>query len=392
MRKRQSIFKIKESEPKVLRQRIIDTLERFPLLKHIYDEEFIQFLIRKRFHLENRLLWFLASKEPTAIAMLEKLEERLKTLADVDGVEKFRSKLRQYDRVSLSSAFLEIDFASHYKKKYPIEIEPSIPGTKKGPDLKVESEYGPIFFEIKNILTEEDKKLRKFERLVMDKIGIIKERYVFSVHIRGSPDLNLVELLRKYVRRKFRELSKRGVDKAKLKFPEDNPIVEIDIHGRPNKLDHGYLASFSWFGGRSYSRNIRKKIKSKVRQLPKGEMNVVVIEYLGELIDFRDDFITAVMGDEVISLNMATGEMTPKRGSDRIFRPDCYTRISAVCGYKKTFENGKWSNHKFILHNPFAEKKIPAEFFDEPNIRQFIPDENKSTDEYIEFKIIGKDI
>lgn len=95
-----NIFELKEMEEDELLELALQTITSFPVLKEIYDEDFLRDLVRRRHHFDNYLLWLLVSKQPFTYSTWQIIANCLKSLKDSDGSSHFKAKLRsRTDRV-----------------------------------------------------------------------------------------------------------------------------------------------------------------------------------------------------------------------------------------------------------------------------------------------------
>jgi hypothetical protein len=122
---------------KSLSNLVQNTLKKFPILKNLYDETFLDNLLNKRFYYDNFLLWLLASEEPYAHETLADISRNLEILKDSDGITHFKKKLRSHSEPILKSYLTELEFAAYYREKgCEVELEPKIPESDKAQSLK----------------------------------------------------------------------------------------------------------------------------------------------------------------------------------------------------------------------------------------------------------------
>ena len=179
------------------------------------------------------------------------------------------------------------------------------------------------------------------------------------------------------MRKIFAELDK----KEKIDFPltlffpnQTNSLAEVKIWKRPNKLKYGYLAGVTSgaFGIPRGGINFRRKISKKVSQLPKNTSNVMVIE-LGHVYYDEEDLIDSLFGDECFVVNKEDFSARAVRGREKLFDAKKNTRLSAVLYYKKKFGESGFKVWKSVFHNPFASNPITPVFFEDNNVKQFVP-------------------
>ena len=354
------------------------SLKEYPILKSIYSDQFVKELVRMQFNPNNYLLWLLASRSEFASKQLEEMANALESLKEINVITKFQGKLTHTNRMIFESYLSELEFASYYKQKgYQIEVEPYIEGTLKGPDLKVKAENTEIFFEIENIFIQELMNIDRVDSEISTRLAVVEDPFVYFIY-RFDMEMTQrdVETLVVFVKRSLRELR----DKNDVRFPiilqfpdEKQRKAEIHIVGRPNKLKHGYLGGISWIhSGFPSSSNIRRKISKKISQLPNKAANVLVIQ-LGHLFYDEEDILDALFGDLKLRINLKDNSSKPIRGKERIFTPTKNTRLSAVIYYEKKFQNHNFNYRKVVFHNPYAKIPIGAKFFQDYNVKQFVP-------------------
>jgi len=334
-----SIFDLKEMDYEELRSKIQITLSTFPILKSLYEKDFLDDLVEKRFHYHNHLLWLLVSGHPFAIVTWETISKYLNLLKDSDALSHFSEKLRHLSERVFQSYVTELEMAGYYREKgYKIELEPPISRSGKNPDFKAEWNEHRVFFEVKNLFIDELIRMDDVDSQVHGRFGKIDSRFVFGFSYRPlALQMKHLKPLQTFVEERFAELEKREEISLPLSFffpDKKDPIVEVKVWGRPRKLDHGYLAGtvVGAFGLPGGSKNIRRKISKKISQLPKEEANVIVVE-LGHSFYDELDIQDALFGDEGIRVNLKDFSTRVVRGSDRIFDSRKNTRLSAVIYY-----------------------------------------------------------
>lgn len=379
-----SIFDLKEMEYEQLLSKIETTLSTFPTLKALYDRSFLANLVKKRFHYDNYLLWMLVSRHPFATLTWEAVNKHLKLLKDADAISHFREKLRHKGKRVFQSYLTELEMAGYYKERgYKIELEPPIPESEKNPDFKAEKDDFRVFFEVGNIFMDELIQMNNLDAQIHGRFGKIKEHFVFGISYQPSVlQMRHLKPLQAFIKKKFAELDRN----KEISFPltiffpdEKKPFVEVQVWGRPKKLEHGYLATLGLktaFGLSHGGKNIRRKISKKISQLPKGEANIIIVE-LGHLFYNEIDVVNALFGDEQFRVNKKDFSTQMVRGRDRIFDARKNTRLSAVIYYKKKFQNQDFLIHKSVFHNPYATKPIHPDFFADKDVKQLAPIEEK---------------
>jgi len=354
------------------------SLKQYPILKDIYSDQFVEELVRRQFNPNNYLLWLLASRNEFANKQLEEMANALESLQELGAITKFKGKLIHTNKMILESYLSELEFASYYKQKgYQVELEPSIEGTLRGPDLKVKTENVVIFFEIENIFIQELINIDRIDSEISFRLAVTEEPFVYIINrFETKMTQKDVETLVGFVKDNLRKLgNKDNVEfPITLQFPDEKQRkAEIQIVGRPNKLKHGYLGGISWsYFGFPSSQNIRRKISKKISQLPKKAANVLVIQ-LGHLLYDEEDVLDALFGDLKLRINLKDSSSEPMREKEKIFTYNKNTRLSAVIYYEKRFQNSSFDYRKVVFHNPYAKVPIDPNFFKDHNVKQFVP-------------------
>jgi hypothetical protein len=369
-----NIFELKEMEEDELLELANQTIASFPVLKEIYDEDFLKDLAQRRHHFDNYLLWLLVSKQSFTYSTWQTVANCLKSLEDSNSISHFKVKLRSMTDRVFRSYQTELEYAAYYKAKgYDIKLEPEIPNTGKIPEFKIQSPEVRVFFEVKSIFWEEIIEEEKLETQIQGAIGKINLPYVFN--IRHTPGLSIehVSGLKKLLIGRLGGLGDTQDFPLVLYYPsETTALAKITVLGKPNKLSHGYLGGIS---GRVKmgpgAEEVRRKISKKVSQLPKNEANVMVIERGSWLLD-EIDIDYALFGDEKLRV-YSNGHTEPIRAPNGILKPTKNTRLSAVIFSQKNWERQNFNRRKFVFHNPFAEKPLDEQFFADKDVQQFIP-------------------
>lgn len=379
-----SIFDLEEMDDEELLSKIDTTLSTFPILKEIYDEDFLVDLVGKRFHYDNHLLWMLVCNHPQVTLIWETVSKYLHLLKDSDAISHFREKLRHRGERVFHSYLTELEMAGYYKEKgYEIELEPEILSSKKNPDFKVELDDFRVYFEIRNLFMDELMQMENLDVQIHGMFTRIDERFVFSIFYKPLRlQIKHLKRLQMFIKKSLAEANKT----QNLHFPftlffpdKKNTLAEVEVWGRPKKFDHGYLAGLgTTFGIPQGSKNVRRKISKKISQLPKGEANVVVVEP-GHLFYDVDYVVDALLGDVYISVNLKDHSTHAVRKGDRIFDAKKNTRLSAVIYYEKKFQNQKFFARKTVFHNPFAAKPIGPDFFEDEGVKQLVPIEEETS-------------
>jgi hypothetical protein len=369
-----NIFDLKKIDGKFLLGLIHQTVEEFPILKQIYTEEFLQEIVKDRYHFNNYLLWLLSSKEPYTKATWNEISKSLLLLVDSNGLVHFKHKLRSNPQLFFQSYQTELDYAAYYKGKgYLVELEPTI-SSGKNPEFKIESDGFRTYFEVKNIFWDEMQEMTALETQIQGALGKITEPYSFSIFYDPKLSINNISDLRRFVISSVRSFGKGERFPKQLFFMSNGrTLAKVVIYGKTNKLNYGYLAGLQRRQAFEVPSPeiIRKKIGKKATQLPENEANVIVIE-LGFFGIDEDIIIDTLYGDE---LHYIDGDlMKSGRRKNGLFQPQQSTRISAVIlSHKKFDDDSSFLRSKAVFHNPFANKGLNSSFFEDDQVKQLLP-------------------
>ena len=248
------------------------------------------------------------------------------------------------------------------------------------PDFKVITSNYDIFFEAKHLSDEEIKSLNDFDNQLAGALGRVKEKLVFSVNRGTDISVRDIPKLKKFVLQKLHENKNLESFPVSYYFPnEEEHKAELVIHGKPNKLQFGYLGMIGSARAFEISNKdkILDKIASKVSQLPKDGHNVVVVQR-SHLFTDEEDIFDALFGAEALKIS-SNGRAEPIRKGDRVFSNNKNTRISAVIYFERQWVDERFVKQKRIFHNPYANNPIPIEFFKDTNVKQFAITNKTST-------------
>ena len=343
-------------DQKVIYSQIKATLEKYPLLKEIFDEKAIDGIVNDRFRLHRTLIWCLVNDAEYVHDFWKHIVKWLSLLREDNGIEKFKSKL--IDPKEFENSILEVEFAGRYKEKgYEVELEPRVLEKKISTDFKLSTDP-PIYFECKNISLEF---LLQRERLrgELDRI-FHRFKNAFEINIDFEKDLKETQL-RLLKRRVIQETNNISPDKLPHKFDfcvGESKVAEIEI-AKKSIYRFGYLGMVSHPAGFLFEREfeqIRRKVREGLRHLPAAFPGVLILESRHPAIS---DFLiqNALSGDlKVVVAKERHLRNRLVRGSNRIFRPNQNRRLSAVYFIQRPF--GRFSYEMNIYHNPFANKKL----------------------------------
>jgi hypothetical protein len=373
-----NIFELKQIDEAALLELVRETCNNFPNLKQVYDDDFLKNLVTRRFCFDNYLLWLLASREQYAIATLTEISKFIDLLKEGDFGIHFKDKLRSTNEPVFNSYLIELEFAAYYKEKgYYVQLEPKISDSGKNPEFKITSENFEVYFEAKSIFWEEMMTMSRIETTIQDALGRTKEKYVFLIYYTPKFKSGDTSSLRRFVIEKLKEIPNNRKLPIELLFQNETDLLaKIEVVSKPKKLPYGYLGgfmrteAFSIPGGRE----IRRKISQKIPQLPKDEAGVLVIAP-GQIFVHEEDVLNALYGDENAVINLEDDSARFIRIRNGTFSPGINTRLSAVIFFKKKWDEGnkRFTRDRVVFHNPFAKKKLTADFFKDTNVKQFVP-------------------
>lgn len=328
--------------------------------------------MKKKEDPDNYLLWLLASHDLAAKNTVADLEDCLKTLEKYGAVNRFSSRLRQYQTVKLDSVLTELQIPRDFGKLgFKIELEPQVGGADGVPDF-VASDHIAVFFEITHIFEEETERLNKVKLDLRRRLQRIDEPFVFSLTI--PPDLGLSEVppLVSDIREHLQKAQSKRGSRFQVKLTRRGTSAKMTVHGTSSE-EYGHLSAIVSGGPKAGPGEISSKISKKVRQLPGNERGVIVVDTGGILVD-REILQDALYGADVYHFDRRTARLVEvARSEKRVFLDGRNKRVCAVYCYHQYASDTGLSTVDVIFHNPFANKEIPADFFGKPGTRQFVP-------------------
>jgi len=363
------IFKQKQIPSHGLSRLVYETLDNFPILREVYDDEFVTQLALKN-HGKNYLLWLLAAKNEYTFNQWSQIAESLELLREYGGIEAFRYKLRSPTEIEFSNYFVELHFAAYFKKRgYEITLEPTINEAGNNCDFMLEYNGSKIYFEAKNLHYGVIIEQEKFDYELHSDLRITEINLVYSVRRMANVTASDYQGFKRFVEQELRANKDAEQLPITIQYENDESevIAELTIHGHPESLDHGFLGAVADLKASLWEdrEKIMSAVSSKTRQLVQGERNVVIVnsnDIMTDYISIQD----ALFGEDGYKIIRETGELIPIRTGDRIFTHHKNTRISAVL-----FSELKRNDGFIVFHNPYAEKPIPVEFFEAENVKQF---------------------
>ena len=223
--------------------------------------------------------------------------------------------------------------------------------------------------------------MNEIETQIHGAVGKTNEKYVFMIYYTPKFKSGDAPLLKRFVLGKLEAIPSNQELPVEFSFTCGTDVLaRINVVGKPNKLPYGYLGglmrseAFSVPGGKE----IRRKISQKIPQLPKDEAGVIVIEP-GQIFVHEEDVLNALYGDENAVINLQDNSARLVRIHNGAFSPRINTRLSAVIFFRKKWDEKTqhFARIRVVYHNPFAKKKLTEDFFDDVNVKQFVPMEDE---------------
>lgn len=362
-------------------------IEKFSILKRIYDDAFLSILVRHNSDLDNSLLVWLVIDNPfdkhTAIRFFQDVEENLELLRQEDSIQKFKPKLRQWKTIHFESAIAELEFAAEYKKRgFQIELEPRLPNGEKG-DFLASKDSVKIYFEVKCIFWERSLKDTAIINEIIERFSRLNQPFVIGIDIKEIFQHKQTVKVVKYIQEKLKQFEHTSCTLPfSFVYPESGePIIEIDIIKRLSNGEKGYVSGAVFGGGVKVNWNdLRSKISSGVSQLHPDHAGVLIIQPHGpetNLLDIQN----ALFGDMAVT---KFGDPKLVRQRNKIFRKTRNKRLSAVIYCKKRLRDSGYIIEKIVYHNPYAKIKLSASTFSGEYVTQFISTQREDGKMYYE--------
>lgn len=370
-----NIAEIKRADEEALLGEAKSRIKRFPILRRIYDDQFLKELAKHKHDYDNLLLFWLVINNPIdgplAIKLFEEIEEDLRVFKHERDLHTFDAKLRQWEAIPFESAIVELEFAAEYKRKgCQIELEPVLPNKRRS-DFSAITDAMKIYFEVKMIYREHTLKEHKIIDELSERLDGMEEPFAVSIDMRETVRPTGIPKAAKYIRRKLRTIEQTPLSlRHSFAYPEKGePALVIDIVSRLPVDERGFISGFVFGGGMRVSwRDIRSKIASAVSQLHPDHPGVIIIR--PESIATTDFGIrNALFGD--LSVSFFQNDQL-FRGGSRIFSSNKNKRLSTVICYRKTLHESGYTRRIHVYHNPCARTKLPTEIFEGDNVTQFV--------------------
>ena len=346
-------------------------IERYPILKAIYDDQFLRDLVQRKNDYDNLLLlWLVAygsNDGQMAAALFQDIERNLE-LFDEDDRVLFGRKLKQWSTSSFESTIVELEFAADYiRRGYSVELEPTLPNNRKG-EFCITKGTLKIYFEVKTIYKKAFRKDRAIMDELSDRLDGIERPFALSIDIKRSFARNQTVEAARCIAQQLRNIKAASVGQTfSFAYPQyGESIVEIEAKRLPDG-EEGYVSGYVFGGGiKGDWRDLRSKITSSVKQLHPDYPGVTIVASY-DLETGEYDIRNALFGD--LSISMHSDE--PVRGQDRIFRRDKNSRLSAAIYCEKRLQSTGYVRRLLVYHNPFAERSLSPLIFEGEDVLQW---------------------
>ncbi|MDQ6941540.1 MAG: hypothetical protein M3169_03385 [Candidatus Eremiobacteraeota bacterium] len=361
------IFDVPKLDEKTAWERVRATLDRYPSLQRVYDDETLANLIRRRQALTNHLLFWLALPvdDERSIAFWSAVAADLLTLEASGAFDSFRKKMRLEEKERMTSWRTELWFAAWLVRNgITLTLEPAVGDNH--PEFVTDT-TPPTWWEIKSPL---DLEPQRVERAVLTDVQRrlleIPEPYVLNL-VKVHLALSEVPQAVKEIRAQIRAFAQQN---GELPARFESPGLVISAIARTKHRATGFLGTV--FSGHlfknEHAQQAADKIASAIPQLPEDGAGIVVVDRTLSDWSDEDSVIDACYGESAIAV--LNGDSFFTRG-EGFFRPEMGTRISAVVSYshhpRHSEEEGGYE--LLFLHNPHASIPLPEDLFRFPGVR-----------------------
>jgi hypothetical protein len=339
------------------------TLEQHPVLQQVYDDAFVQNLIRKRSNGDNNLLFRLViPDDPIGQELWATIVDEIRELGS-NALDTFRNKMRRSGYEALESWRTELWFAAWIKRMgVTVQLEPAVGDGKAEFRAGTEPE---TWWEIKTPLDVASVRGdNAVEEDIRKRLRFIPEPYALTLE---AFDITLTDVAAavKDLRAQLAKYHGQG-GKTPHYFSSNGIVVEAYETGS----ERGYLGAqlgkmYVWQN--QHAELAAKKIREAAKQLPEDGAGVVVIDRTVATWMHDDDVEDACYGELKLELG-PSGPRCVRNGG--LFRRDSGTRISAVISYSRTIVRHGIGRDIAVLHNPDAKRLLPQELFAGHDVRQ----------------------
>jgi len=368
------IYEIRRADANWLLSLARQRVASLPILRRIYDDEFLANLVQHKNDFDNLLLlWLVIDNRfdvSTAIQLLEDIEKNLELFNSERDFNILKAKFRQWNTSAFESAVVELEFASEYfRKGFKIDLEPELPNNRKG-DFCATKEDVKIYFEVKTIYEESTIDDQAIINELSDRFEKLDDPFIISIDLKEGFKRGQSVKASRYLQQQLRDIKEKSPNLPfSFDYPDNNsPIMTVDVIKRVADNEKGYISGFTHGGGiKGDWRDLRSKIASGVGQLDPNCAGVIIVKPHG-LETTKYDIENALYGD--LKVNFFG---TPKlfRSGDRIFAENKNNRLSAVIYYQERLHEKGFTKKKIVYHNPFAAIRLSADLFKGENITQY---------------------
>lgn len=346
-------------------------VESFPLLREIFDEDFLCYLAKQKKDYDNELLpWLVLTNSydySIATTFLEEMEQNIALLEPICGLDFLKEKLRQWKTNALESTTTELEFATEYlKRDYEVELEPVLPNGRKADFLATKNRM-KIYFEVKTIYQETTIEEQYTINEFLERFDRIEQPYHLNISIERGLKRTEVFGATKRLEKELRKIKDSEIPKSIALIEGGQRILEANVIFKNANGEKGGIGGFVFGGGIKDSwKDVRRKIALGISQLHPRHAGVIIVRPHGlETSEF--DIENAVLGDLGVAF---TCPAQPIRTRNGIFKPNINKRLSAVLFYKKKISGTKFFRKKVVYHNPFASIELPSSVFNGMNCIQ----------------------
>lgn len=358
-----SIFDLVDLADDVALQLVQATLDRYPMLKRLFDPVFIDRLIRCSRNMNFLLFLLVQPEDAVANKYWAEVVDDMLLLEPEDSFKHFKRKLRMRSRPDLEAGRSELALAARLKRQ-GLAVALEVP-TRDGRDCDIRVDTMPqTWWEVKAVADADFiVKDEEIARRVQQGLQRIDQPYVLSL----VPSTVTIGDVARAVKSIKSQLYAHYRTDGAIPVTFDAHGLKIQVTTR-SKGTHGYLGIISSglyaFAG-EHSERIRDRIGRAVSQLPDVGGGVVVIDSTDATWVDANDVIDACFGPTRSFLR--NGEFVDVHDATQgAFHPEQRTRVSAVVHYSRHprhTEGGGESYGLYVVHNPFARIPLANEVF-----------------------------
>lgn len=357
-----SIFDLVDLPDDVALRLVLTTVDRHPVLRRIFDDKFIDRLIRRPRITNFLLLLLVRPEDEYADAYWAGVADDLLLLEAEGAFEHFARKLRLRSRPDLEAGRSELALAARLKRQ-GVGVALEVP-TRNGRDCDFRADTIPrTWWEVKAVsdldfvVVNDDVALH-----VQQGLRRIEAPYVLSL---GRTTVTKGDVPRaiKSIKNQIAKHHSRGRP-LPARFEAYGLVVEATDE---TKRANGYLGivTSAYEFKDEQAERIRRRIVDAISQLPDMGGGVVVIDSTDATWVDADDVIDACFGP-VRSFISTDGFVDVHDARLAAFQPRQRTRVSAVLHYSRHPRHVSGESEAYtlyVVHNPFASVPLPKEIF-----------------------------